>query len=416
MTFSAKHFKLTEGTASAARIVIFALIVVSALPPVTAHALIDSNSVSPGPGRIPVLGMIRVPVIVLSGTGNAKGIAAGKSFFRNDLDAHTFRNYWHANSQGRFDARCFLLEWTPPENFFDNGDSHDNKPDRLIWIGHAGRIVEYLHEHGLMDPRLFDVNGPAGVPDGWMDGMIIFAPGVEGVHPYPSTDTDSSPVSGVGTGPVLVVGPGTPAVDILRGFASLLGMCDNRSSGGAPCTSLCSSDNGFPMVDAYNRTAAGWTDVIQIEGQPQTVLILPSIASGKVYRAGEKNEYFLIENRGARGDGYDLSIPDPGIVIYHVDETAVGRGLEPASPWHPGVINESPSGDTADVAASCSPGDNVFRDGDSLVPDYLDQNPPDEKHHPSNTNWYSGSPSDLVITDIDTDRHYPIITAVIGYW
>lgn len=93
----------------------------------------------------------------------------------------------------------------------------------------------------------------------------------------------------------------------------------NRSAGvGAYClmgSGATLSPKNPPIVSAYLRRSAGWSVPIAIENgvnrvttELDTVLIHQRSAT----------EYFLIENRQARGR--DASLPSSGLAVWHVDE------------------------------------------------------------------------------------------------
>ncbi|MFC1474461.1 hypothetical protein ACFLQK_00315, partial [bacterium] len=263
-----------------------------------------------------------------------------------------------------------------------------------------------------MDPELFDAGGPGMVPDGWMDGAIVFVPDFSGAAAVFPTGDSGGKTGDVKPGPFVVAGPDASAMEVLRAFAKLLGF---RSE---VCLSVLSADDsGFPLVDAYHRTVAGWTEVMEVTGPAQHVLLLPAMTTGKVYRIGGEEEYFLVENRGA-GEGYDLSLKNPGLAVYHIMESAPRSNLiSSRGKWYSRVVNESPdSSYPVQTTGKCDPNTYLFRDGDELTPDYTNQNPPTDMHHPVNSNWHSGEPSDIAIMNVDTISHYPIITAVFGRW
>lgn len=75
---------------------------------------------------------------------------------------------------------------------------------------------------------------------------------------------------------------------------------------------------------SYERWVAGWMEPIVLEDEDVTVEDMKSLQSGGesyiLYNKGNRNEYFLLENR--QQDGWDAGIPGAGLLILHVDYDA----------------------------------------------------------------------------------------------
>ena len=72
---------------------------------------------------------------------------------------------------------------------------------------------------------------------------------------------------------------------------------------------------------SYERWFAGWETPITLEDENVTVENMKSLQSGGesyiIYNKGNRNEYFLLENRQL--DGWDASLSAAGLLILHVD-------------------------------------------------------------------------------------------------
>ena len=71
----------------------------------------------------------------------------------------------------------------------------------------------------------------------------------------------------------------------------------------------------------YERWVAGWSEPIVLEDDDVEVKNMASLQSGGdyyiIYNKGNRNEYFMLENR--QQDGWDASLPGVGLLLLHVD-------------------------------------------------------------------------------------------------
>lgn len=71
---------------------------------------------------------------------------------------------------------------------------------------------------------------------------------------------------------------------------------------------------------SYCRAFAGWIDLIELN-EGQDIINMPAIINDKVayivYNEGNKNEYYLLENR--QQQSYDKYLPGHGMLVIHVD-------------------------------------------------------------------------------------------------
>ena len=83
------------------------------------------------------------------------------------------------------------------------------------------------------------------------------------------------------------------------------------------------NDGGYQPAGytSYERWVAGWSEPIVLEDEDVTVEALEDLqSSGKsyiIYNKGNRNEYFLLENRQLKG--WDASLPGKGLLILHCD-------------------------------------------------------------------------------------------------
>ena len=85
-----------------------------------------------------------------------------------------------------------------------------------------------------------------------------------------------------------------------------------------------SNDNGYtpPAYSGYERWVAGWQQPIELTEYTEVKKLKPITDGGEfyvIYNDGNKNEYYVLENRQQKG--YDKYIPSRGLMITHVDYT-----------------------------------------------------------------------------------------------
>lgn len=88
---------------------------------------------------------------------------------------------------------------------------------------------------------------------------------------------------------------------------------------------------------SYERWVAGWRTPVELTSTTQ-VNNMPALTENNatsyiIYNNGNRNEYFLLENR--QKTGWDASIPGAGLLILHVDYSA--------SAWSGNTPNDDPS-------------------------------------------------------------------------
>ncbi len=88
---------------------------------------------------------------------------------------------------------------------------------------------------------------------------------------------------------------------------------------------------------SYERWVAGWREPVELTTDTEVTDMLPLVEAGSqsyiIYNQGNRNEYFLLENR--QQQGWDTDIPGAGLLILHVDYKK--------SVWDANEPNDDPS-------------------------------------------------------------------------
>lgn len=97
---------------------------------------------------------------------------------------------------------------------------------------------------------------------------------------------------------------------------------------------------------AWCKVHLGWRKPKVIHELPQNMEI-PAVIddNGVIYKIevpGNEGEYFLLENRQKKG--FDLNLPDSGLLIWHIDETKCVHKNPNSDPKHPGILLEQSDG------------------------------------------------------------------------
>ena len=166
------------------------------------------------------------------------------------------------------------------------------------------------------------------------------------------------------------------------------------------------SDPALP--DAFLRSYQGWSTPVEITGSQASVPITAASAADSVKRLGVNpggvdwsfgaasgdGEYFLVENR--QKTGYDAGLPGCGILIWHIDETRTSSNYANADETRKLVdLAEADGLEQLDLHLSQGNAGDPYP-GSPLPNQWFDgtSNP--------NSNWYSGSPSVVVVHVLDT--------------
>lgn len=345
-----------------------------------------------GPNRSPPTGDLRILVIPVS-FGTDHGYAEFLPFFDPSPSAgYTFSNFYRRQSAGRLNMETVVADVVE----FD-GCPSTTVPDcafSVETIFEAAPIFEEIFrrirdEQGI---RLsdFDRSGADGMPDGWVDGVIVLmGEWQRAIAPplYAALDiidqgaqVGSIAISDLDRETVLhEFGHNLGAADqYLWSFPlSLMGICDHCS------------------LDVHSRVKLGWADVVDVpEGETLSAFMRPALDGGSVYRLGQPPEYWLVENRQPYRLGTKLvDEATGGLVVVHVDERLAAPVLGQAQypTWHPliRVVN------VAD-----SQGRRVFVPGDVFEPTADDHQPRSADDRWLDSAYYDGTRSGVGVTDL----------------
>ena len=363
-----------------------------------------------GPVKVPNRGKSRVLVIPvdfnLSGL-EPQNIGHLKRFFgpaRDDVP--TFAGYFRDNSRGLLEVEAFLLDpitiSSCPFPGLGLSNCRVSSPNDLAlfsWLPVVNRILRDLEKRGL-DFSAFDWNGPAGRPDGWIDGLIFTQNGISPEVGFPLSLLAPEVINGPVRINAVTIVDNSPPPDgdytrndaaILHGFGHLLGLAelsdpDGSSSGllYSLMGSYCDSENtcDIPLLDAYSRIALGWVEEYPVRGSEE-VRIPPAPEEKTVFRLGDGPEYLLVENRG-RLTLWDRRIESRGLAVYRVDRSQLppGGNFDFFPEWisgganrdenHPLVMNIPTDGDFDFRSRPRETGPrDLFQTGDSLGPGQL---------------------------------------------
>jgi len=394
-----------------------------------------------GPLKVPNRGKSRILVIPVD--FNLPGLEPQniehlKRFFGPGReDVPTFARYFRDNSRGLLEIEARVMDPITVSSCPFPGlgllSCRVSSPTDLAlfsWLPIVNKVLRDFKSRGLVFSD-FDLNGPAGLPDGWIDGLIFTQNGVAPEVNFPLSLLAPEIINGpIGINAVTIVDNSLPPdgdytrndAAILHGFGHLLGFADltdpDRSSSGLLYSLMgayCSDDNicDIPLLDAYSRVAIGWAEEYLIRGAEE-VKIPPAPEARSVFRLGDTSPYFLVENRG-RLPLWDRRIESRGLAVYRVDPAHLPPGgkFDFFPEWisgganrdesHPLVMNIPADGnyDFLTRQSWLDPGD-LFQTGDILGPSQLFLFP--ELITPLGT-------AEIAISDIDSESYAPWVRA-----
>jgi M6 family metalloprotease-like protein len=293
--------------------------------------------------------------------------------------------------------------------------------------------IRRTDESGV-DFTQFDLNGRAGGPDRWVDGVMFLTNVPFGgiAFPFAFFNRGDNLNGGVG-GPLVVDGIRIPHIavagdnDVLvmvHEFGHLLGLTDlydeTQKYAGLQLSVMGAWVYApmIPLPDAETRLRLRWANWVQIQGR-QRLTLRPVETSGDVARVGVGDEYFLIENRGP--GAFDQELPLRGLAVFHVD-----RNVQSVSPqgrfpkiggkegdfvnrildcvncdaWHPYVrLVQADGAFDLENNRPFSAADDLFRPGTFFLNDA--SNSVRSKSNPVNgSNLYSGQSSGFALNDV----------------
>ncbi|MBI5497868.1 MAG: hypothetical protein HY904_22865 [Deltaproteobacteria bacterium] len=392
-----------------------------------------------------------------SGQGNAAGFEAElRAFYGPPGAGFGFQRYFAAASLGRFTPEVSVaspvhIPTCPqlgpytgcaiPRNGISGGDilgSVQLLQDVLRFLDEilvcaqdgpgSGRSCT---AGGGADLGEVDVEGPAGVPDGWVDGVLLVSNAPFGGIALPVRWLRDNPLlqftypplpdftyGSQQVGIVAIAGrsgaPRHAAYVSVHEYGHVLGLADlyNESGSTTDMPYSVMGDWGYDVAaslpDPFSRVVLGWAQLHQVTG-PGTLVLPPAAETGKVYKLGTGREFFLLEyrTRGNLTDG-DLTVPG-GVVVQRVRLDQLPSPNEGSflgtlancvncSAWDPMLLVEQADG-RYDLQQSLprADADDLYRENDALLPS-TDTQPRGASHMVSSTNRLDGTPTGLSLT------------------
>ena len=142
-------------------------------------------------------------------------------------------------------------------------------------------------------------------------------------------------------------------------------------------------------LNIYFKDILGWANITELTAQQSLATALTSTGNVgvRISNPSDSNEFFMFENRGD-GDPWAASVPDKGILIWHVDESVSGNdNQQMTSASHYQVSLEQQDGDF-DLENDNNSGDSTDA-FDINSSEFNDTNTP-------NANWWDGSDSGIL--------------------
>ena len=317
-----------------------------------------------------------------------------RRFFSEDANDGiiSMKEFYRDNSKGRL-----MISGRVTSDWLSMPHSYDYYAANASGFGTYPRSAQGLAEDAMRaalndfdgDLSYFDNDGPDGIPssgddDGYIDGVIVIAPGQGGevsstcctrlwAHQFTIAIYSNCP-TGSNAGPGCIPGmqlgnvrgyvyvlaseynefPGDNAVGTwFHEFGHTLGLPDlydpDPNRGGLGFYSLMSLGNYLPFdgssytsggnlgsrpgnLDAWSRQFLGFDEPVtpNVSGSWSLPPVTRGGGSLRLWTDGEPgSEYYLIENRVKEGS--DAFIPGEGLVVYHVDDTEIDNLGGPSS-------------------------------------------------------------------------------------
>lgn len=265
-------------------------------------------------------------------------------------------DYYHDVSFGKLSIESYVVEWIDLPNtasYYAEGSSGTGSRATKMWH-HALNVLENDPNFSFKD---FDLNG-----DNFIDGITLIHSGygaefggvgysdriwshkgaVSGSLRWKSS-SEGVIVNQYHISPALWSTSGSSIGRIgviaheLGHFLGLPDLYDTDESNGNGIGSFCLMANswGFdssqkypPTISAWGKIELGWLEPTIIS-DTGLYTIDAATSTPVAYRVDynfPQGEYLLIENRQKMG--YDLKMPQGGLIIYHIDETVKDHNVE----------------------------------------------------------------------------------------
>lgn len=383
-----------------------------------------------GPRKVPSLGDSQLLLIPVEVKGFPPFDRTTLEYFFSPDAPRGFVQYYQTASLGRYRPRVTVAPTVsydtcplPQPQFADCAIGRNDLTAISAGKDMMRDVLRRTKAAGV-DFTRFDVNGKAGVPDGWADGVMLLANVPFGGIAFPiAFFNQEDNLAGGTSGPLILDGIKIPHLAIagfldnyvmVHEFGHLLGLTDlydeSGKYNGLAFTQMGAwyYDPKIPLPDAETRLRLRWAEWRQVQGT-QRVTVRPAELSGDVWRLGTGDEYFLVENRGP-GLNFDLSFTGRGLAVFKVDRTVKLKGQEGAfvsrildcvncDPWRPFLRNVQADGKFEIQDGKRAEMKDLYADGASLVPD-PSNTPLGPQHRVESTNLYSGAQTGLSITDV----------------
>lgn len=109
------------------------------------------------------------------------------------------------------------------------------------------------------------------------------------------------------------------------------------------CSGCYNGDTFIPAgYTAFERMSVGWQESIELNSNQSVDNMLPLSSNGDtyiIYNDGNKNEYYMLENR--KKEGWDAGLPGEGLLITHIDYNAYY--------WNMNIVNNTPGHERASI-------------------------------------------------------------------
>jgi len=400
--------------------------------------LADASDI--GPAKVPHLGHSRILVIPVNLDAEHRppiDMAALTRFFTERSGRLSFPGYFRDNSGGRFIvsvdvARPVTFDNCPIPALGDDCTPTRRDASALVYgVPLVRTILKRAEAESALDFARYDLNGPQKKPDGWADGVVLIVNGAWfGVAlPFGLLDPELTLVFDGVKVTMAAIASGPEALPMaIHEFGHLLGLADLYDEWGLTYGLGLSAMGSWrygrdaPLLDPFSRMQLGWAEVEQVSGTIDA--LIPPALSGKVYKLGTGDEFFLVENRQPQGP-YDRNVKRPGLAIYHVDLARLPRrqGLSfvrtvvdcpNCRPWRPFIMNV-PADRRYEIQYRLAPFEpaDLFRTGDAFLP-IPRQTRLSAMNAWFGSNTYAGRPTEISVTRLDSDSFLPYLRATLS--
>lgn len=169
---------------------------------------------------------------------------------------------------------------------------------------------------------------------------------------------------------------------------------DSRGLGSHGLMAGGNSNNGGRTpapINGYFKDVSGWSNVVDITASQllATSLSTTNNEGYSISKPGTNTEYFFIENRGI-GDPWAASVPDKGIIIWHVDETVNGNNDQQMTLSQHYEVSVEQADGAFDLENNRDSGDSADLFDSTHTSGFNDNTSP-------NANWWDGSDSGIEI-------------------